>query len=109
MTSYWSEFAHSGSPRTGRDGSEVEWLRWGTNDKHSLILDTPADQGIFMDSGIVTINSIKAQLVAETGFNDDAEQCTLYVRTFREAFDETEYRALNRTCASLPRESISRF
>lgn len=102
MTSYWSEFAYNGNPGSGRDGQETNWLSWGTNGKTSIILDTPSDQGIFMDDEIVTIESLKAELAADSGFTDAATQCGLYVRSFRGNFDRSEYEALNKTCASTP-------
>ena len=42
MTSYWSEFAHNGSPMQGRDGNEPMWVSWGMGGMQSLVLDTPA-------------------------------------------------------------------
>ncbi len=54
-----------------------------------------------MDDELVTIDSIKDAFKAET-FSDPAEQCKLYVRTFRSSFDQAEYNGLNPTCASMP-------
>ena len=82
MTSYWSEFAYSGNPGRGRDGQEVEWLAWGADGKHSIILDSPADQGIFMAQGIVTKETIKAELAADAGFSDPVLKCELYATNF---------------------------
>ena len=109
MTSYWSEFAYNGDPGRGRDGAEVPWLAWGTGGKHSIILDTPADQGIFMDSEVVTLASIK-QSLSEEEFDDPALACRIYARNFRgNAFVRSEYEALNGTCAGLDPSEISRF
>ena len=55
-----------------------------------------------MDDEIVTIESLKAELAADSGFTDAATQCGLYVRSFRGNFDRSEYEALNKTCASTP-------
>ncbi|HCG69676.1 MAG TPA: carboxylesterase, partial [Gammaproteobacteria bacterium] len=49
MSSYWTEFAITGDPGRGQDGEQVAWLPWGTDGMRSIILDSPADQGIFMD------------------------------------------------------------
>ena len=109
MTSYWSEFAYNGDPGSGRDGAEVPWLAWGTDGKHSIILDTPADQGIFMDSNVVTPASIKQNLSDEE-FDDPALACRIYARNFRgNAFVRSEYEALNSSCAGLDPSEISRL
>ncbi len=110
MTSYWSEFAYTGNPGRGRDGQEVEWLAWGTDGKHSIILDSPADQGILMSAGIVTKDSIKAELAADTGFSDGVLKCELYATTFRgEDFVQSEYEALDAACASLDPSGLTGF
>ena len=109
MTSYWSEFAYRGNPGQGRDGEEVAWTPWGQDGKHTLILDTPADQGIFMDSGIVTQTAIKAELAADQGFPDPADQCRIYIRNFRQSFAEAEYLALNSQCADIDPASVVGF
>ncbi len=102
MMSYWSEFAYNGDPGAGREGKQETWLAWGTDGKRSIILDTPSDQGIFMNDEVVTIAGIKAQLAADTGFTDPQEQCAVYKETFRgEAFDQAEYASLNPSCAAM--------
>ncbi len=102
MTSYWSEFAYRGDPGTGRNGREVQWLAWGDQGMRSIILDSPADQGIFMDDTEVTIASIKAELAADKGFSRPEEQCAVYARNFRhDNFSLDEYRALNDACADI--------
>ena len=102
MTSYWTEFAYRGDPGQGRDRSEVAWQRWGDDGRTSLILDTPEDQGIFMDNETVTTTSLKAELAADAGFSDPASQCEIYARSFADAFETSEYESLNSVCASLP-------
>lgn len=110
MTSYWSEFAHSGQPGKGRDGNETQWLAWGTEGKHSIILDTPRDQGIFMDTNIVSVDSIKRELTADTGFVNSADQCMVYARNFRdEQFKQSEYAALNSECSNLDPSELRGF
>ena len=111
MTSYWSEFAHNGSPMQGRDGNEPMWVSWGMGGMQSLVLDTPADQGIFMNKEIVSLASIKAELAVDPTIDDEAERCRLYARNFRgEAFVRAEYDALgNGICAEIDPNTISRF
>ena len=109
MTSYWSEFAYSGNPGTGREGKQVAWLPWGTDGKRSIILDSPNDQGIFMDDQLVTVESVKAELAADDGFGDLSAQCGVYVRSFRDAFDQAEYEAVNSECANIPPSEFAGF
>jgi para-nitrobenzyl esterase len=110
MTSYWAEFAYSGNPGRGRDANEVPWLRWGEDGKRSIILDSPADQGIFMSDAEVTIASIKQALAVEP-FRNEEDRCSTYVQTFRdENFDEAEYASLgDGTCAGLDPEAFASF
>ncbi len=109
MTSYWTEFAYNGSPGAGRDGTEVPWLAWGSAGTSSIILDSPSDQGIYMDDTVVTVAYIKEALKNDTGFSDPDTQCGIYVRTFRESFVQAEYEALNERCASIPSSEFTGF
>ena len=78
---------------------------------YSLVLDTPEDQGIFMNKEIVSLASVKEALTADTSIHDETERCRLYVRNFRnEAFSSAEYNALgNGVCAEIDPNTISRF
>ncbi len=110
MSSYWSEFAYRGNPASGRSGTEVEWLAWGTDGKHSIILDSPTDQGIYMDAGIVTKSAIKAELAADQNFDDPALKCELYALNFRDDdFSDMEYQALTPACANLDPSGFGGF
>jgi hypothetical protein len=48
----------------------------------SLVLDTPTDQGIYMNKEIVSLESIKTELAADSSIEDELERCHLYARTF---------------------------
>ena len=110
MSSYWAEFAHSGSPGMGRDGKQTPWLAWGQEGKTSIILDSPADQGIHMADHIVSVESIKKELLADTGFTNPEDKCAIYVRNFRDSrFDQAEYEALDVSCANLDPAGFSAF
>ena len=109
MMSYWSEFAYRGNPGQGRDGEQPAWLAWGTQGSRSIILDSPADQGIYMDDQEVSIASIKAELAADD-FDKPQEQCLIYARNFRdEHFDQAEYEALNPECAGIDPATVGFF
>jgi para-nitrobenzyl esterase len=92
MMSYWTEFAVSGDPGTGRDGEEVPWLAWGVDGQRSILLDTAEDGGIRMMDEEVTIANIKAELAADGSISDPKERCRLYVTTVGGGgFDQEEY------------------
>lgn len=109
MMSYWAEFAYTGSPGRGRGGTEVPWLPWGSEGKTMIVLDTADDGGIRMVDDVVTPQTIKAELLAETGFSSKEEHCGVYVRTFRDSdlFDPREYAELG--CSDYPPERFAGF
>ena len=121
MSSYWTEFAYSGSPGKGRDGRQVEWKPWNddTADSEKLIIfDTPQDKGIRVSSYSITLETVKKRLVAETGFESQENHCQLYVelfgdlksdRSYLELWNDQEYESLGREgCRNYPRETFFR-
>lgn len=98
MMSYWAEFAYSGNPGKGRDGSEVEWKPWENGDESTdrlIIFDTDRDQGIRMSSDRLSIDKIKARFLADTSYGVQEDYCKAYKQFFRgDAFDQDEYSKL---------------
>jgi len=96
MSSYWAEFAYNGDPGNGRSGTEVAWTEWNSaapeNDKF-IIFDTSADAGIRMSSDMITLESLYADLLAETGFTTQEQHCGMYVRLFEgtDLWDDDDY------------------
>ncbi|MFQ5416229.1 MAG: carboxylesterase/lipase family protein [Myxococcota bacterium] len=80
MMSYWTEFARSGAPGRGRDGTLPEWLAWDpAPDGHkTLILDTPAGGGARMGSAPVTVESVLAEIAADPRLETQRERCFVY-------------------------------
>jgi hypothetical protein len=111
MMSYWTQFAITGDPGTGRDGREVPWLSWGTDGQRSILLDTPDDRGIRMMSDEVTVAGLKAELAADAEISDPRERCQLYMASFgRSGFDEQEYQNFGPDgCAQFDPGEFSRF
>ena len=111
MSSYWTAFAASGDPGRGQRGEQVAWLAWGTDGKRSIILDSPADQGIFMDDQEVTREQIRATLINDDGFVDEILRCEIYVRTFRgDDFIPSEYATLgDGSCRDIDPMTVSFF
>jgi len=111
ISSYWTEFAANGDPARGQDGQQVPWLPWATQGMRSIILDSAADQGIFMSKDEVTIDTIKEALAADQGFTNELVRCEIYVRNFREDhFVQAEYEALgDGACRGLDPALVSFF
>ena len=115
MMSYWAEFAYSGNPGRGRDGSEVAWTPW-SNDPGAdkmIVFDTPRDGGIRMSSEEITLASLKARLLADNSFPNREERCFAYVNLFRgsTAFDAAEYAGLGggEGCSAYPADEFEMF
>jgi hypothetical protein len=108
MSSYWAEFAYNGDPGRGRSGTEVAWTAWDSsgpeNDKF-IIFDTSADAGIRMSPDAITLDSLYADLLAETGFTTQEQHCGMYVQLFRGTplWDDDDYLNLGAEgCAAYP-------
>lgn len=93
MKSYWVNFAYEGTPGTGRESENPEWVPWGTNGMTTLILDTPTDHGIRMTDTFVTRESIKQALLKDQEFSKLRTKCELYTTIFEPIgmFDQKEY------------------
>lgn len=110
ISSYWAEFAHAGKPGKGRNGEEVQWLPWGTDGKTTILLDTEPP-GIRMSSDLITVDSLKQKLIADTSITDQREHCELYAQTFQwQWFDNDQYLHLGKDgCAAYDPASFRRF
>ena len=81
MMSYWAEFAHTGDPARGRDGSLPAWLPWDDSspDAHRYaILDTESDGGVRMGSEPMTVARVLEGVAADERLPDDRERCLVY-------------------------------
>ena len=106
MMSYWSEFAHTGSPGRGNSENAAEWLPFETAGQTSIVFDTDLDQGIRMIDGVVTYKSLSEELLADS-FNDKDLHCRTYVLAFRERdiFSEAAYQELG--CSHIPSQEVT--
>jgi para-nitrobenzyl esterase len=108
MSSYWAEFAYSGSPGRGRSGTEIEWRPWDNStpagDKF-IVFDTPEDGGISMSNNYITLQALKYRLLADTSFPSQKDHCGMYVRLFAgtDLWDGGEYEYLGKCgCKDYP-------
>lgn len=97
MMSYWSNFAYTGDPSKGRNGDLFQWPAWSNEagGPKTLILDSEAGGGVRMWNEEVTMESIKAQFMAEQ-WSVPANRCSTYRSTFGGStlFDREEYLGL---------------
>jgi para-nitrobenzyl esterase len=96
MMSYWANFAYTGDPARGRDGSLPRWLRWGTDGHRSIVLDTESGGGIRMMDEIVTHEVVLQELANDTTITDQRERCRIYLRSFGsgDRLNRAEYETL---------------
>ena len=81
VMSYWAEFAYSGDPGQGRDGTLPAWLAWddSTPDSHRyVILDTERDGGVRMGSEPVTLASVLENIASDERLRNARERCSVY-------------------------------
>jgi para-nitrobenzyl esterase len=93
MMSYWSAFAHGGDPGRGRGGDQPQWLRWGSDGKTSIVLDTDAGGGIRMIDDLVTHQSVVQAIATDADIPSQEARCALYLGTFGWGgrYDRDEY------------------
>lgn len=97
MTSYWTEFARTGDPGRGRDGTLPLWTPWDesrpTADRF-MIFDTAADGGLRMSADAVTRGGILDQIAQDPRFDGPEERCELLeiARQRRTRLSETDLR-----------------
>jgi para-nitrobenzyl esterase len=95
MSSYWVQFAYKGAPGKGIYGVNPEWPAWDkmTDGYKFMVFDTLEGGGIRMSEDIITMQSLKARLLAETEFPSQKDHCAMYVKLFEgtDLWNEEEY------------------
>ena len=67
MMGYWAQFARTGAPGRGSDGTQTEWQAWsaGPSGGQYMVLDTDAGGGTRMSSETKTADSVLAAVDAD--------------------------------------------
>ncbi len=108
MMSYWAEFAHTGKPGRGRNGSENEWTSWengAASNNRLLILDSSNDGGIRMSPFRITREDLRARLLADASFATQEDHCQAYKQLFDgDEFVQSEYEFLGKSGCSAEHE-----
>lgn len=81
MMSYWAEFARSGNPGRGHDGTLPLWESWeqAETDGQFMVFDTATGGGVRMDTDTLTQSSAYARLGAQTSDLPPEQQCQVLV------------------------------
>jgi para-nitrobenzyl esterase len=110
MMSYWAEFAHSGDPGRGRDGTLPHWAPWQDGGETYAVLDTPAGGGVRMATGSESLEGIAETILADASFDSERERCSALASLTTwtsERFGAAQYRAAGGgRCAGLPPEEL---
>ena len=95
MMSYWTEFAYSGNPARGREGTLEVWPAWSNEPDgvKMLILDSQNDGGIRASSENVTWQSLLADSRADSRLSETRDWCEVMAFLTGEdgRFDTREY------------------
>ena len=108
MMSYWAQFARTGSPGRGSDGSLTEWTAWAPRPAGArfMVFDTEAGGGTRMSQEVVTEDSVIAAVDADKRLSDARDRCAVLhdiVQWARGKFDQAAY-AQRKDCAPYPFE-----
>ena len=105
MMAYWAQFARTGSPGRGGDGSLTEWVAWDPSPTgvKSLILDTDVGGGARMTRDVLTRDSVLATLDEDARLKAPQDKCAVlhWLATYSRGFNAQDY-AARPECASYP-------
>ena len=79
MMSYWVQFAATGDPGRGRDGSLPLWSAWNSEENATkfIILETTAGGGLRMSPGSVTQASVLAAAERDASLSARDDRCVI--------------------------------
>ena len=104
MRSYWAQFAATGRPGTGLDGTLPEWSAWdGSPGGHKyVILDSPEGGGVRMGSEPATVAGVVASVAKDPRLATAKERCWVYreLAARSRGFDRADYEKLD--CGEFP-------
>jgi para-nitrobenzyl esterase len=100
MMGYWAQFARTGDPGRGRDGTDPAWLPWQDAPRY-MILDTPAGGGSHLSTDGVTRESVIAAVDADPRLPTRRDKCRVFrsLATWSRGFTREQYAS---TCADYP-------
>jgi para-nitrobenzyl esterase len=82
MRSYWSQFATTGDPASGRNGDLSQWDAWNNSGPNLMILDSTSSGGSNMSLEPMTIAMLKQRLAEDTDIVDLKVRCRTHAELF---------------------------
>jgi para-nitrobenzyl esterase len=82
MRSYWSQFATTGDPASGRNGDLSQWNAWNNSGPNLMILDSTSSGGSNMSREPMTIAMLKQRLAEDTDIVDLKVRCRTHAELF---------------------------
>ncbi|MBL4596316.1 MAG: carboxylesterase family protein [Robiginitomaculum sp.] len=81
MMSYWAEFAHTGAPGKGRDGTLPLWESWGAadGDGQFMVLDTASSGGLSLSQDVLTPDAVYARLGQSVQHLSPEDKCIMLI------------------------------
>jgi para-nitrobenzyl esterase len=77
MMSYWTQFARSGSPGSGRAGDLTPWPAWEDTPRY-LVLDSALEGGIHASSEVRPVAQIISDVDADTRIAGQINKCRVF-------------------------------
>ena len=105
MMSYWAQFATTGAPAQGGDGSLPAWTPWDSKAGAAkfMVLDTPGGGGLRMSDAAVTRELVLAEVAADRALSVPHDRCMVLrnLAKFSRGYSQAEY-AAEPTCSAYP-------
>ncbi|HKA28302.1 MAG TPA: carboxylesterase family protein [Candidatus Binatia bacterium] len=108
MMGYWAQFARTGDPGQGTDGTQPLWPRWDGTSRY-LVLDTPAGGGVRTSTDGVTSASVVAAVDADARLRTQRDKCRVFrtLASWGRGFDRADYPTAGaHGCAQYPFDSF---
>jgi Carboxylesterase family len=108
MMGYWAQFARTGDPGQGTDGTQPLWPRRDGTPRY-LVLDTPAGGGVRTSTDGVTSASVVAAVDADARLRTQRDKCRVFrtLASWGRGFDRADYPTAGaHGCAQYPFDSF---
>lgn len=83
MASYWVQFARTGDPARGTDGTLPEWSEAGDTSRF-LVFDTDTGGGVRMEAGAQRIDELETRVWNDKTFASEQERCDTVQQLFKQ-------------------------
>jgi len=111
MMSYWAAFARSGDPGRGARGEQPAWTAWDSSSDAApkyVVLDTPKDGGIRMESAVQTPEKVIASVARDPRLETSQERCEVlrWLAIGSRGYTREQY-AATAECSPFPFDAVA--